>query len=87
MLLIVLKIFLAATLAAIGLWMWRLADRWDEQGEIPSEWVEGSKLHTVKRMDRGFRSSLIWQKIMAILAWLFGALIVISIILQLMGVV
>ncbi len=87
MFLIILKIFLAATLIAIGLWMWRHADRWDERGEIPSEWVEGSNLHTVKRMDRGFRSSLIWQRIMAVLTWLFGALIVISIILQLIGVV
>ncbi|MCD1621437.1 hypothetical protein [Citromicrobium bathyomarinum] len=62
-----------------------MANRWSANGEIPKDWVEAAEPQPVSLGERGFRDVVIWQKILAVLAWFFAALFVISIGLELTG--
>jgi hypothetical protein len=80
MLLIVFKLWLGGMMATIGLWFWRLAKKWSEQGEIPKEWVESVKSRPWFRADRGFGAMIAWQRAIAIMFWFFSGLIGLSIV-------
>jgi preprotein translocase subunit SecG len=82
---IVAKAFLATLFAVIGLWLWRMASTWSTNGKIPKDWVESVDPLPVCPDDPHFVNAIAWQKIMAVLAWLFVGLFVISIALELTG--
>ena len=82
---IIAKLFLATLFFAIGLWIWRLANRWSANGEIPKEWIEAAKPKAARRDDPYFGKTVMWQKLMAVLAWLFAGLFVLSIVFELTG--
>ena len=79
------KVFLAAFLALIGLWLWRMANSWSTEGEIPKDWVESVDPQPVHRDDPHFDKAVAWQKIMAILVWFFSGLFIVSIGFELTG--
>lgn len=85
MVMIALKLFLGLTFAGLGVWLWRRADRWNARGAIPKDVVEAREPRSWRRSDRGFGLAIAWERMMAILAWAFAALVVVSIGLQLEG--
>ncbi len=82
---IAVKLVLSAVFALIGLWLWRMADRWSENGKIPKEWVESINPQSVGRDDPHFGKAVAWQKLMALMAWFFAGLFVLSIGFELTG--
>ncbi|TMM49694.1 hypothetical protein [Qipengyuania marisflavi] len=82
---IFVKLFLAAVFALIGLWLWRMANRWSMDGEIPKEWVKSIDPQPVARDDTHFGKVVAWQKLMALMAWFFAGLFVLSIGFELTG--
>ncbi|MCL4673742.1 MAG: hypothetical protein KJZ64_12590 [Sphingomonadaceae bacterium] len=82
---IVAKLLLAAFFVMLGLWFWRMANRWLANSEIPQEWVELVDPKPVRRDDRYFGRTAAWQKVMALLAWFFAGLFVLSIGFELTG--
>jgi hypothetical protein len=82
---IVVKLFLTAVFALIGLWLWGMGKRWSADDEIPKEWVESVDPQPVGRDDPHFGKVVVWQKIMAFLAWFFGGLCFVSIGFELTG--
>jgi len=82
---IVVKLLLAAFFALLGLWFWRMANRWSADGEIPKEWLDSVEPQPVGRDDRHFSRAVAWQKMMALLAWFFAGLCVLSIGFELTG--
>ncbi|MXO50811.1 hypothetical protein GRI42_05765 [Erythrobacter gaetbuli] len=82
---IVLKVLLAAVFALIGLWLWRMARRWSVNEEIPKEWVESIHPQPAGRDDPNFGKAVAWQELMALMAWLFAGLFVLSIGFELTG--
>lgn len=85
MLMIALKLLLGLACVGLGVWLWRRADRWNEQGVIPKDAVEARQPRRWLRSDRGFGAAIAWERMMAILAWAFAALFMASIILELAG--
>jgi|TARA_R110000751_G_scaffold2018_13_gene9757 hypothetical protein len=79
------KLLLAAVFALIGLWLWRMANSWSESDEIPKDWVESIDPHPVGRDDPHFGKAVAWQKLMAIMAWFFAGLFVLSIGFEMTG--
>ena len=86
MLMIAVKAASAIALSLLGLWFWRQAATWRDQGEIPKEWVEMRRPRPWRRADKGFRAAVISQRVMAVLFWVLALLLVISITLQIFGV-
>jgi hypothetical protein len=85
MLTIVLKLALAAAIVTVGLWFWRRANKWQAQGEIPKEAVEAVEPRPVLSSDKGFRTAIAWERAMAVLIWVFAALMGLSVVFQLLG--
>ena len=79
------KLLLAVVFALIGLWLWRMANRWSDNGEISKEWVESIDPQPVGRDDPHFGKAVAWQKLMALMAWFFAGLFVLSIGFELTG--
>ncbi|OHD09135.1 MAG: hypothetical protein A3E77_15975 [Sphingopyxis sp. RIFCSPHIGHO2_12_FULL_65_19] len=86
MLMIAVKAASAIALSLLGLWFWRQAATWHDQGEIPEEWVEMRRPRPWRRADKGFRAAVVWQRVMAVLVWFFALMFVASIALQIFGV-
>ncbi|WP_341711637.1 hypothetical protein [Erythrobacter sp.] len=84
---IIAKAFFAALLAVFGLWLWRLAERWSSAGEIPKDWVDSVEPRPISSRDSNFGMAVVWQKAMAALFWVFASLCVISIGLELTGII
>ena len=82
---IAVKLVLSAVFALVGLWLWRMANTWSENGKIPKEWVESIDQQPVGRNDPHFGTAGAWQKLMALMAWLFAGLFVLSIGFELTG--
>ena len=82
---IAIKLLLLAFFALLGVWLWRMANRWSAEGEIPKEWVESLDPQPVGRDDRHFSKAVAWQKVMALFAWFFAGLFVLSIGFELTG--
>ena len=87
MLAIVAKLFGAGVLTTVGLHFWKAAMRWDEQGEVPKEWIERVSPEALKRDERGFATMIVWQKAMAVMIFFFASLCLLSVPLQLLGLV
>ncbi|MES2337179.1 MAG: hypothetical protein V4537_03670 [Pseudomonadota bacterium] len=87
MLAIVAKLCAAAVLAAVGLQFWKTATRWSEQGEVPEEWIESVKPSPLRRDEPSFGPMIVWQKAMAVMIFFFAGLCVLSVPLQLLGMV
>jgi len=62
-----------------------MANRWSKNGEIPKDWVEAVEPQPVRRSERGYRAMIVWQKAMAVFAWLFAGLFIVSIGFELIG--
>ena len=75
------KVAIALLTGGFGYWTWQSANRWLKDGEIPAVWNEGMNT-PVKSGEKGFSSFIIWQKLMASIAWLFCGMCLGSIVLS-----
>ena len=85
MLMIALKLFLGLAFAGLGVWLWRRADHWNRLGVVPEDSVEAKRPRPWLRSDRGFGAAIAWERMMAILAWVFAALFMVSTGIELIG--
>jgi hypothetical protein len=83
---IIVKIFGIVVFGILGRGLWRQGNKWKANGEIPKEWVEAKVPKPVLRGESGFYAAIAWQKAMGVLVWFFAALLALSIVLQLMGI-
>ena len=84
---LIAKAMAALALALIGLKLWRTGSEWDENGEIPKDFIEARNPKPLQKGERGFGTAIVWQKFMGGLILMFAGLCVLSIIMQLMGLV
>ena len=84
---LIAKAMAALVFALIGRQFWRTGSKWDEDGEIPKDFIEARNPKPLQKGERGFRTAIVWQKFMGGWVLMFAGLFVLSIILQLMGLV
>lgn len=84
---LIAKAIAAWVFAIIGLKIWRTGSEWDEKGEIPKDFIEARNPKPLQKGQRGFGAAIVWQKFMGVMVLMFAGLCVLSIILQLMGLV
>ena len=83
---IIVKIFGIIVFGILGRCLWRQGNEWKANGEIPKECVEAKVPKSVLKGESGFYAGIVWQKAMGVAVWFFAALLALSIILQLIGV-
>ena len=84
---LIAKAVAAWVFAIIGLKLWRTGSEWGENGEIPKDFIEARNPTPLQKGERGFGTASVWQKFMGGWVLMFAGLCVLSIIMQLMGLV
>jgi len=81
------KLVLALIVYLFGVRLWRMAGRWDREGKVSQEWTRPDQPPPSPRNDKGFRAIIFWRRSMGAAFVLFAALIAISVLLQVSGIV
>jgi hypothetical protein len=84
---LIAKVLAAWVFAIIGQRLWRTGSEWNENGEIPKDFIEARNPKPLQKGESGFGTAIVWQKFSGVLFLMFAGLCVLSIILQLMGLV
>ena len=87
MMALVIKALAGMIFAVIGLRFWRIANEWNENGEVPKGFIEDVDPKPLLKGERGFQAAISWQRFTSVLIFMFAGLFALSIILQLMGLV